>query len=125
MMVVGAGPGVWRDTGNGEEGRGKGTALETVEGTVLLSLQYDLPAVLPALLQPWTEVPQAPERPTKLLVARSRHGRVAVARTDEAVAAILKLTDGKRTLAELARVAGLGGAPLDETLQGLVDLGAV
>ena len=134
MMVVEAGPRVWRD-GSATEGAGspKGVpagpgeryAPETVEGTVLLDLAYDLPTVLPKLLQPWTDVPPAPERRTKLLVARSPHGRVAVAKSDESVAAVIDLADGKRTLEELARGAGLPVAELHQTLQGLVDLGAV
>jgi len=123
MMVVEAGPRVWRE-GKGEEGRGKGTA-EAVEGTVLLGLAYDLPVILPQLLAPWTEVPQAPARPARLLVARSRHGRVAVARPDDATTRVLELTDGTRTLEALAAGAGLEAGALRDTIQGLVDLGAV
>ena len=90
-----------------------------------MDLAYDVPTVLPKLLQPWTDVPPASERRTKLLVARSPHGRVAVAKSDESVAAVIELADGKRTLEELARGAGLPVAELHQTLQGLVDLGAV
>ncbi len=126
MMVVEAGARVWRDA---DEAEGAGSREryrpETVEGTVLLELAYDLPAVLPTLLQPWTEVPQALERPTRLLVARSPHGRVAVARSDASVAAVIERADGKRTLEELAAGAGLPVAELRQTLQGLVELGAV
>jgi len=126
MMVVEAGPRVWRDGApSGEAGRGERFRPETVEGTVLLELSFDLPSILPKLLQPWTDVPQAPERRTKLLVARSAHGRVAVARSDESVAAVVQLADGTRTLGEIAEVAGLGVKDLEATLQGLVDLGAV
>jgi hypothetical protein len=96
-----------------------------VKGTVLLELTYDLPAVLPTLLQPGTDVPQVPERRTKLLIARSPYGRVAVARGDQSVAAVIELADGKRTLEELAASAGLAVAQLTETLEALVDLGAV
>src|SRR5436190_9110456 len=80
MMVVEAGPRVWRD-GTPTEGAGSGEryAPEKVEGTVLLDLAYDLPIVFPQLLQPWAELPQAPGRRTKLLVARAAEGRVAVA----------------------------------------------
>ncbi|PYO62544.1 MAG: hypothetical protein DMD49_00430 [Gemmatimonadetes bacterium] len=124
MMVAEAGPRVWRENGKGEEGRGTGVP-ETAEGTVLLDLAYDLPAVLPQLLQPWTEVPQAPPRPVRLLVARSPRGRVAVARTDSAVARVVELADGRRTLEELARAAGLPRNELEATLAGLTDLGAV
>jgi hypothetical protein len=125
MMVVEAGPRVWRDTGTRDGGRGTGASPEIVEGTVLLDLTYDLPAVLPELLKPWTAVPQAAARPTRLLVARSPHGRVAVARSDDTVAAVVQLADGKRTLEQLAAGAGLAVPQLEETLTGLVDLGAV
>jgi hypothetical protein len=126
MIVVEAGPRVWRDS---DSGGGAGSREqyrpETVEGTVLLKLTYDLPAVLPQLLKAWTDVPQAPERPTTLLVARSPHGRVAVAKSDAGAAAVIGLADGKRTLEELAQGVGLELAQLRQTLQGLVDLGAV
>lgn len=128
MMVVEAGPRIWREEAVSEDkgvGSGEWYLPETVEGTVLLDLTHDLPAVLPKLLQPWAEVPQAPARPTKLLVARSPHGRVAVARSTEAVAALVRLADGRRTLEELAEGAGLRAEDLRQTVQGLVDLGAV
>ena len=125
MMLVEAGARIWRDTGKGEAGNGKGEPPRTVEGTLLLDLQHDLPAVLTRLLEPWTEVPRAPERPTQLVVARSPHGRVAVARSDAGIAAVLRLADGKRTLEQLAAGAGLPAGTLEATLQGLVELGAV
>lgn len=124
MMVVEAGPRVWREAGSASAELLTGTP-QPVEGTRLLHLAYDLPAVLPQLLRPWTEVPLAPARPTSLLVARSRHGRVAVARTDATVAAVLELADGKRSLADLAREAGLEVHRLEATVRGLVELGAV
>ncbi|HVH67144.1 MAG TPA: hypothetical protein VM716_04700 [Gemmatimonadales bacterium] len=129
MMVVEAGPRVWRDpeeaslVGSGGSARQDRPAM--VEGTVLLELSYDLPAVLPKLLQPWSEVPQVPERQTRLLVARSPHGRVAVARGDATVAAVMGLADGTRTVDELAAGAGLAVGRLQETLRSLVELGAV
>ncbi len=128
MMVVEAGPRVWRDeptSAGGNAERGAGDHPERVEGTVLLDLAYDLPTILPKLLQPWASVPECPLQPTKLLVARSPRGRVAVARSTAPVAAVLELADGKRTLAELAQGAGLDVAELEATLHGLVDVGAV
>jgi len=126
MMLAEAGPRVWRDDA-GERGAGSGerSPPERVEGTVLLHLAYDLPAVLPRLLEPWTEVPRAPRRDVKLLIARSPHGRVAVARADAAVASVVELADGRKTLPELAREAGLRSEDLEATLAGLADLGAV
>lgn len=124
MMVVEAGPRVWRDAAGGVKGR-EWDRPETVAGTMLLELDHDLPVVLPQLLQPWTTVPQAPRRPTKLLVARSPHGRVAVAKSDDGVAAVMDLADGTRTVEELATGAGLDVGTLQETLRGLVELGAV
>jgi len=124
MLTVEAGPRVWRDAEPRERGTSSG-APETVAGTVVLTLTHDLPVVLPQLLRPWTDVPQAPVRATKVLIARSRHGRVAVARTDDVVAAVLDLADGKRSLADLARGAGLEIPQLATTLDGLVELGAV
>jgi hypothetical protein len=125
MMGVEAGPRVWRETGRGEGGSGKGAAPELVAGTVLLELDYDLPVALPGLLQSWTVPPDAPRRATRLLVARSRHGRVAVARADQAVAAVVQLADGTKTLRDLARAAGLRPAELEATLVGLTEIGAV
>jgi hypothetical protein len=124
MMVVEAGPRVWRDDQPGAGSRER-ELPEKVEGTELLELTYDLPVVLPKLLQPWTDLPQAPKRPTRVLVARSSHGRVAVAKGDENVAAVVRLADGTRTLEQLAAGAGLDVEALKQTLQGLVDLGAV
>lgn len=124
MMVVEAGPRVWRDAME-EAGSGEPEVPETVEGTVLLDLAYDLPAMLPKLLQPWTDVPEASLHPTTLLVARSPHGRVAVARGNQAVEAVVRLADGRRTLEELAAGAGVPVGELKATLRGLVDLGAV
>ena len=126
MMVAEAGPRVWREWGKGEGGRAKGEAVPAlVEGTALLELAYDLPAVLPALLGAWRVPPEAPLRPTRLLVARSPHGRVTVARADEVVASIVRLSDGIRTTVELAQAVGLEPAEFEATVSGLTEIGAV
>jgi hypothetical protein len=125
MMVVEAGPRVWRDQEPGVVGRQTGEAPTVVEGTVILELTHDLPAVLPELLRPWTALPLAPERPTTLLVARSPYGRVAVARSDTTVAALVRLADGEHSLAQLAAHAGLEVRELEATVRGLVELGAL
>lgn len=125
MMVVESGARVWRD-GSAAEGQRPRQALPIkVEGTMLLELKHDLPAVLPLLLREWTEIPHAPERATTLLIARSAHGRVSVARTTPTTATVLELADGRKSLDDLARDAGLRPADLEATLQGLVEIGAV
>lgn len=124
MMVVESGARVWRDSGSDDPARG-GSIPTRAEGTTLLDLDYDLPVVLPQLLRPWTEVPQPPHRPTRLLIARSPHGRVSVARTTTAVATLLELADGRTSLVDLAREAGLNPSELTATLDGLIELGAV
>lgn len=124
MMLVESGPRVWRD---GDEGEGtrEGVNPVPVEGTVLLDLSHDLPVVLPLLLGPWTAVPACPKKPTKLVVARSRHGRVSVARTSVVIDTIMELADGRKTIEDLAAEAGLRPDELAATVQGLVELGAV
>jgi hypothetical protein len=125
MMVVESGSRVWRD-GTPETPVKKQWSLPMrAEGTMLLDLEYDLPNVLHRLLQPWTDVPQPPREPTRLVIARSKHGRVSVARTTTAIDTLLELADGRKSLDDLAREAGLRPAELEATLEGLVDIGAV
>lgn len=123
MLVVEAGPRVWRDAP--DSGIAPRAAPLAVEGTMLLELRHDLPAVLPLLLRPWDEVPVAPAQPTQLLVARTMHGRVAVARGSATIERILALADGRRTAEQLAAETGMGPTELAELLQGLSDIGAV
>jgi hypothetical protein len=125
MMVVESGARIWSDGSSAAAARQQWSVPMRVEGTMLLDLAYDLPIVLPRLLRPWTEVPQAPREPTRLLIARSPRGRVSVARTTTTIATLLELADGRKSLEDLAREAGLRPAELQATLEGLVDIGAV
>ena len=125
MMVVESGARVWRDVSAGDTTAARRPWPLRVEGTMLLELQHDLPAVLPLLLRDWTVVPEAPARATTLLIARSAHGRVSVARTTKTIATVLELADGRRSLHDLARDAGLQPGELEATLEGLVEIGAV
>jgi hypothetical protein len=126
MMVVESGARVWRDGGAAAAAPANQWSVPLrVEGTMLLDLQVDLPQILPALLRPWATVPQAPRQPTRLLIARSSRGRVSVARTDASVATLLELADGRKSLEDLAREAGLRPGELAATLQQLVEIGAV
>jgi hypothetical protein len=125
MMVVESGARVWRDGSQPVASKNQWSVPMRVEGTMLLDLAFDLPAVLPRLLQPWTEVPQPPQEPVRLLIARSPRGRVSVARTSATIATLLELADGRKSLDDLAREAGLRPAELEATLEGLVEIGAV
>ncbi len=124
MMVVEAGARVWRD-GSPAAAAPRPSLPLRVEGTMLLELQHDLPAVLPLLLREWAVAPDAPEQATTLVIARSAHGRVSVARTTTSIATVLELADGRRSLDDLARDAGLKPGELEATLAGLVEIGAV
>lgn len=123
MMMVESGARLWRD-GSPEPEKQRSLPIR-VDGTMLLDLQVDLPVVLPALLRPWTEVPQPPRRPIRLLIARSSRGRVSVARTSSAIATLLELADGRKTVEDLAREAGLRPGEMEATLNELVEIGAV
>ncbi|MGH2711233.1 MAG: hypothetical protein ACRDH9_08540 [Actinomycetota bacterium] len=117
MMVAEAGPRDW----NGAEDRRvapEAAAAEVVDGTTVLRLQNDLPSVLTALLAPWRELPEAPRRPIRLLIARSRHGRVSVVILSDHMERALALADGTRSLADLSKEAG---GPVSD----LLDLGAI
>ena len=125
MMTVESGARIWSDGSSAAAAKQQWSIPMRVEGTMLLDLTYDLPVVLPRLLRPWTEVPQPPRTPTRLLIARSSRGRVSVARTTTTIATLLELADGRKSLDDLAREAGLRPAELEATLEGLVDIGAV
>lgn len=126
MLVVESGARIWRDGApQVATSNARGSLPQRVEGTMLLQLEHDLPAVLPLLLREWTEVPGTPAEATTLLIARSAHGRVSVARTTTAIATVLELADGRTTLDDLARDAGLKPGELQATLEGLVEIGAV
>jgi hypothetical protein len=124
MMVVESGARLWRDGSLEPDDKQRSIPIR-VEGTMLLDLHVDLPQVLPALLRPWTTVPQPPRVPIRLLIARSSRGRVSVARTSNAIATLLELADGRKTVEDLAREAGLRPAELEATLDELVEIGAV
>jgi len=125
MMVVESGARIWNDGTGAEAIKHQWSAPIRDEGTMLIDFAYDLPLVLPFLLRPWTDVPQPPRQQIRLLFSRSPHGRVSVARTSTAIDTLLELADGRKSLEDLAREAGLRPAELQATLEGLVDIGAV
>jgi hypothetical protein len=125
MMVVEAGPRDWtgeiEPTGPVEEG---GLA-HVVEGTTVLELDYDLPAVLPALLGPWTVPPTALRQRTSLVVARTPQGRVSVVRANPALIRLVREADHPRTAKELAERVGLEAFELERVLHDLAGVGGV
>ena len=125
MMVVEAGPKDWTaeadETGSLEEG---GFA-EVVEGATVLELDHDLPVVLPSLLAPWTEPPDAPRRRTALLVARTAQARVSVVKANPALVRLVREVDRPRSARELAERAGLEPSALETMLHDLAGVGAV
>jgi hypothetical protein len=95
------------------------------ETATILELAWDLPAVLPALLRPFTEIPLPREQPTRLLFARSKHGEVTVLRCTDALKKLLEGLTGDAPPTEIAARLGLDSAALDKTLRQLESLGAV
>lgn len=120
MMVAEAGPRDWN--GDGDRPPPEVAVAEVVDGTTVLELEHDLPQVLPELRRPVNEVPPAARRPIRLLVARSRHGRVSVAEINEQTARTLHLADGTRSLAELLEASG---GSKGDSVRELIDLGAI
>lgn len=119
MMVAEAGPRDWA----GAENPGRAptdAAAQVVEGSTVVRLDHDLPAILPTLLQRPGNVPEAQPGPVRLLVARSPHGRVSVVVLTDAMERALAGADGSRTLGELASEAGA-----DAVVRDLVDIGAI
>ena len=95
------------------------------ETATVLELGWDLPAVLPALLKPFDQVPVAAMRPTRLLFARSKHAEVTVLRCTDALKNLLEGLSGEVAPAEIATRLGLEAGALDKTLRQLETLGAV
>ncbi len=125
MMVVEAGPRDWRGGTDATCSLEEGELAEVVEGTMVLELDYDLPAVLPLLLGPWTEPPDAPRRRTSLVVARTPQARVSVVTANAALVRIVREADRPRSARELAERAGLDPSALESLLHDLAGIGAV
>jgi len=95
------------------------------ETAAILELAWDLPAVLPSLLRPFTEVPLPPKQAARLLFARSEHGEVTVLRCTDTLKELLNGLTGDVPPAEIAARLGLDAGALDKTLRQLETLGAV
>jgi hypothetical protein len=125
MMVVEAGPRDWSEPPGEVQAADEATVAELVEGTEVVELHHDLPTILDEMLRPWDEPPMAVPTEMKLLVARSRHGRVAVAHAPEGTTRLLDLARGGRTVDELVHGGDLEEAATRRLLGSLVELGAL
>lgn len=130
QLITEAGPRVWRS----DERRPPldGGSTPTLDAhAMLLSFEWDLPALLPALLRAARAVPQSPTPPSgvrgplTLLFARAPRGRVSVLRCTPALAGFLSALDGNVTVATAAATAGIAHAEAVEIVNELVEAGAV
>ena len=91
----------------------------------LVDFAWDLPAVLPALLRPFQELPLPPQKPVRLLFARSAQGEVTVLRCPDSLQNLLEGLSGRDDPREVAQRIGLDAGTLEQTLRRLQDLGAL
>jgi len=125
MMVVEAGPRDWKGETDATGSLAEGGFAQVVEGTTVIELDHDLPAVLPSLLRPWTEPPNALRRRTSLVVARTAQARVSVVKANPALVRLVREVDRPRSARELADRAGLEPSALESMLHDLAGVGAV
>ncbi len=95
------------------------------EATLFVELAWDLPAILPALLRPFEQLPMARRQPTRLLFARSPHGEVTAVRCADALKDLLDRLTGEQDPAQVAAKMGIDAQSFEKTLQQLEKLGAV
>lgn len=95
------------------------------ETATIVELRWDLPAILPALLRPFRELPMPPQQPTRLLFSRSAQGEVTVLRCTDALQNLLKNLTGQEDPAQVAARLGIDSASFEKTLHKLEQLGAV
>ncbi len=95
------------------------------KGARVVNLAWDIPSILPAILKPLEAIPMPAHAATRLLIARSRHGRVSVVRAPEVIARLLDTMDGSHDLASLASRVGVSEPEAEKVVRQLVELGAV
>jgi hypothetical protein len=130
QLIIEAGPRVWRS----DEQRpplDAGSAPVLDAHAMLLSFEWDLPALLPVLLRAARAMPQPPTPPSgvraplTLLFARASRGRVSVLRCTPALAGFLSALDGIVTIATAADTAGIARTEAVEIANELAAAGAV
>ncbi len=95
------------------------------EGTTIIELAHDIVPLLPKLLTDWVEPPTAEREPIKLLIARTRAGRVTTVRATSSMERLLELADGSHAVDVLARDIGATGSTVEQALTGLKEIGAI
>ena len=91
----------------------------------ILRLEWDLPAVLPSLLRPFSSLPVPEKRTIRLLFARSLHGEVAVVRCTEALKDLLDNLTGEQDPGQLAARLKIAPEVFQQTVARLEKMGAV
>ncbi len=95
------------------------------ESALMVELRYDLPAVLTQLLKPFEQIPTPPQKPTRLLLARSPHGEVTAIRCTDALKNLLDRLTGEVSPEQLASQMGVDVGAFEKTLRQLEQVGAV
>lgn len=91
----------------------------------ILELSWDLPTILPRLLQPFEELPLPVGGKTRLIFARSPRGEVTVLRCTAALKDLLESLTGKEDPSQIAARLGLDRGSFEATLRRLEEMGAV
>jgi hypothetical protein len=95
------------------------------ETAIIIELAWDLPAVLPALLGPFGQLPLPTRKPIRLLFARSPHGEVTALRCGDALKDLLEGLTGEVDPSQVAARMGLGPGAFHKAMRQLEQLGAV
>jgi len=130
QLVAEAGPRVWRSDWRHSPLDAASTATLATHA-MLMSFEWDLPALFPVLLdaarapQRSPSPPAATRAPLTLLVARSPRGRVSVLRCSPALTRLLAALDGKATVATAADAAGIALSEAVAIVNELAEAGAI
>lgn len=92
---------------------------------VILDISYDLPAILRELLHAQETLPVAEKRPVRLLFSRSHYGPVSVSTCSRKLQDLLQRLDGATDPLEAGRQLGLTADATCDTLNKLLQIGAL
>jgi len=130
QMITEAGPRVWSSSASPPTVAPTTVAAASPD-VLVLDFEWDLPALLPALLalqgaqRAALSPPAASRRPTQLLFARSPRARVTVMRWSATLASLVAALDGMRELHDAAAAAGISDRDVVEIASALAEAGAL